>query len=103
MRRKAVKHENFFIAKVCDSESVQRASGPCRRLAMTLAAARPITARIKEMTAAQPLHAMLTFTDVGPARVFCFASRSRCCALDDGAAHALTSVRQHFLKLEAVF
>jgi hypothetical protein len=70
---------------------------------MTSVAARLITAQIEEMTAAQPLHAMLTFTDVGPARVFRFASQARCCALDDSASRSLTSVRQHFLKLEAVF
>jgi hypothetical protein len=70
---------------------------------MTSVAARPITARIEEITAAQSLHAMLTFADAGPARVFRFASRTRCRAFDDATARALTSLRQHFLKLEAVF
>jgi hypothetical protein len=55
------------------------------------------------MPAAQLLPAMLTFTDIDPARVFRFASRARCRVVDVSTARALTSVRQHFLKLEAVF
>jgi hypothetical protein len=45
----------------------------------------------------------LTFIDAGPARVFRFASRARCRVADQLASRALTSERQHFLKLEAVF
>ena len=55
------------------------------------------------MAAAQPLHAMLTFTDVGPARAFRITSRTHYRVVDDGAAHALMSRRQHFLKRDAVF
>jgi len=31
---KSVKHENFFIAKICDSESTHTAFRWCRRLAL---------------------------------------------------------------------
>jgi hypothetical protein len=55
------------------------------------------------MPAAQPLPAMLTFAGVDPARVFGFASRTLCRVVDDSTSRALTSERQHFLKLEAVF
>jgi hypothetical protein len=35
MRREAGEHENFFVAKNCDSESAQRAFGRLGRVAMT--------------------------------------------------------------------
>lgn len=103
MRRQAVKHENFFIAKMCDSESAQRLSGRCRHFATTSVADRSITARIEEMPAVQPLSAILTFADVDPARVFRVASRTRRRVVDRRAPRSLTSVRQRFLKLDAVF
>jgi hypothetical protein len=55
------------------------------------------------MPAARPLPAILTFADIDPARVFHFASRTRRRVLDVSTSRALTSVRQYFLKLEAVF
>jgi hypothetical protein len=44
MRRKAGGHENFLIAKIRDSESVQRAFQCCSRVAATRAAHRSIDA-----------------------------------------------------------
>jgi hypothetical protein len=55
------------------------------------------------MSAAQSLPAMLTFADVDPACVFRYACRTHRRVVDDSASRALTSVRQYFLKLEAVF
>jgi len=102
-RREAVKHENFFIAKICDSESTKRLSGRCRHFATTSLADRSITARIEEMPAVQPLPAILTFADIDSTCVFRFASRTRRHVVDRRARCALTSVRQRFLKLDAVF
>jgi hypothetical protein len=103
MRREAVKHENFFIAKICDSESTQRPSGRCRRLATTSVADRSIRSPIEEMPAVQPLPSILTFADIEPARVFRFASRTRRRVVERRVPCALTPVRQRFLKLDAVF
>ena len=55
------------------------------------------------MPAVQPLPAMLTFADVDRARVFRFASPARHRVVDISASRARASVRQYFLKLEAVF
>jgi hypothetical protein len=55
------------------------------------------------MPAAQSLPAMLTFADIDPARVFRFACRTHRRVVDDSASRVPTSVRQYFLKLEAVF
>jgi hypothetical protein len=103
MRREAVKHENFFIAKICDSESTQRPFGRLRLLSTTSLADRSIRTRIEEMPAVQPLPAILTFADVDPARVFRVTSRTRRRVVDRCAPRALTPVRQRFLKLEAAF
>jgi hypothetical protein len=103
MRHEAVNHENFFIAKICDSESAQRLSGRHQLFATSLVAYRSHNAWVTEMPAAQSLPAMLTFADIDPARVFRLASRTRRYVVDRRGSRALTSVRQYFLKLEAVF
>ncbi len=103
MRREAVKHENFFIAKICDSESTKRPSGRCRHFPTTSVADHSIRTPIEEMPAVQPLPAILTFADVDPARVFRFASRTRRHVADRRAPRALAPVRQRFLKLDAAF
>jgi hypothetical protein len=53
--------------------------------------------------AALLLSAILSFADIDPARVFRFASRTHRCGVDRRAPRVLASVRQPFLKLDAVF
>jgi hypothetical protein len=103
MRRQAVKHENFLIAKICDSESAQRLSGRHWRAAAVSCVYQTIGARAKEMPAVQSLPAMLIFADLARARVFRFVCRVGHRVVDVGTSRFLTSVRQYFLKLEAVF
>jgi hypothetical protein len=103
MRREAGQHENFFIAKNRDSESAQRAFSRYRRLAMTSAARRSRNARITKTPAAQAFHVMLTIAGVGFSRTIVIVVRMVCRVVDQRASRALTSVRQHFLKQDAVF
>jgi hypothetical protein len=59
MRREAVDHENFFIAKNRDSESAQRAFSRPRSVAMTSTARRSFNESMTEVPAAQWLLAIL--------------------------------------------
>ena len=70
---------------------------------MTPMARRSLMMRIAEIAAAQSLPAILTNGDAGPCCTFCIAAWGRCRVADQRASCALTSVRQHFLKREAVF
>jgi hypothetical protein len=70
MRREAGKHENFFIAKNRDSESVQRAFGCHGWVATASNAHRLFSARIMKMPAAQSLPAILTIDGIGFSRIF---------------------------------
>ena len=58
---------------------------------------------MKKMPAVWPLPAMLAFADVDRAHGFRFVCRARHRVVDVGTSRALASVRQYFLKLEAVF
>ena len=94
----------IFLLPKCATQSPRSAvPGDAGTSRPTSVADRSITARIEEMPAVQPLPARLTFADVDPERVFRFASRTRRRVVDRRAPRALTSVRQHFLKLDAVF
>jgi hypothetical protein len=65
MRREAVDHENFFVAKNRDSESTQRAFSRPRSVAMTSTPRRPFNESMTKMPAAQGLLAILTVAGVG--------------------------------------
>jgi hypothetical protein len=65
MRREAVDHENFFIAKNRDSESAQRAFSRPRSVATTSAVRRSFNESMTKMPAAQSLLAILTVGVVG--------------------------------------
>jgi hypothetical protein len=103
MRRDAGEHENIFIAKNRDSESAQRAFGRRRRLAMTSFARRSSNAWITKTPAPQALLAILTIDGVGFSRIIRIVARMVCRVVDKRAARAPTSLRQHFLKQDAVF
>jgi hypothetical protein len=103
MRREAGGHENFFIAKTCDSESVQRAFGRHRRGAMASFTHRSLNALISKTSAAQAFHASLAIAGIGFSRTIRIAARMVHRVAGECALHALTSARQHFLKRDAVF
>src|SRR4051812_19348656 len=52
---------------------------------------------------AQAFSSILTNVDVGRSETFCIAARTCRCVADRAASRALTSLRQHFLKRDAVF
>jgi hypothetical protein len=99
----AVKHENFFIAKNRDSESARARFYALKRLTITVAAHRARRATIEEMAAAQGFPVILTNADVGCSGVSRISISTHCIDIEDGAVCALTSLRQHFLKWDAVF
>jgi len=103
MRREAGGHENFFIAKSRDSESAQPASGLPRRMATTSAARRSFNARITKTPAAQAFPAIAAMNVSGFPRAVRIVARMVCHVVGERASRALTSVRQHFLKQDAVF
>jgi hypothetical protein len=102
-REKPVNDENFFIAKIRDSESATPRFGGCARLARASFAHRARHARIAETIAAQAFSANLTFADVGGADVSRMVISTHGIVVANNAARALVSLRQHFLKLDAVF
>jgi hypothetical protein len=103
MRREGGEHENFFIAKNRDSESAQRASGLPRRMAATSAARRSFNTWITKTPAAQVLPAISTIAGIGFPRAIRIVARMVFHVVGERASRALTSVRQHFLKQDAVF
>jgi hypothetical protein len=58
---------------------------------------------IEEMPAAQGFPAILTNADLGRSGVSRIAISTHCIVITSHAARALTSLRQHFLKWDAVF
>jgi hypothetical protein len=103
MRREAVDHENFFIAKSRDSESAQRASSRPRSVAMISAARRSFNESVTEMLAAQSLPAILAVGNVGFSRSSRAAARMHYDVADECAQQVCAWARQHFLKQDAVF
>jgi hypothetical protein len=59
--------------------------------------------RIEEMPAAQGFPAILTNADADAARVFRIDARAHRHVVQQRASRALSSLRQHFLKRDAVF
>jgi hypothetical protein len=103
VRACAVKHENFLIAKIRDSESARCASRAARRASARSIASIAQHVRIKEMPAAQGFPAILTFADLDAARTFCIDARMSRRSFARSARRARALLRQHFLKLDAVF
>jgi hypothetical protein len=99
----AVNQENIFIAKYRDSESAQRYFCASRRLRLAANAHRAHRTTIEEMAAAQGFPAILTNADVGAACVSRIAISTHCIVIAGRAACAVASLRQHFLKWDAVF
>ena len=73
---------------------MQRAGSKCHQAHRT---------RIQESAAAQAFPARLTNADVGGAGIFRIRFSRRRVVAANHAEHARVSVRQHFLKLDAVF
>jgi hypothetical protein len=103
MRREGGGHENIFIAKIRDSESVRRAFAHRRSVAMTSTRRRMHDARGKEKLAAQAFPAISTNACGGFSRIVRIVSSMYCGLIDDDASRALVASRQHFLKRDAVF
>jgi hypothetical protein len=103
MRREAGEHENFFIAKIRDSESAQRAFRRPRCCATTPRTHLSLNAGLTKTPATQALLAKLTTVDAGFARSIRAAVRMLYRVVDRRAPRAPTSLRQHFLKRDAVF
>jgi hypothetical protein len=98
-----VNDENFFVAKIRDSDSATHPSNAPSRLARSSSTHRIDHARVEESAAAQPLPANLTIADVGGAGVSRIVISTHCIAIDVHAACVGGFLRQHFLKRDAVF
>jgi hypothetical protein len=103
MRREAGKHENFFIAKIRDSESVQRAFTCLRSVVVTWIEQQSLHVQITKAPAAQAFPLILTIVDVAFSRATCVVVRTHCGGVDERALRAFIHARQHFLKRDAVF
>jgi hypothetical protein len=103
MKREAGEHENFFIAKNRDSESVPRAFDRRRRVATTPAARRSFNARITKTPAAQSLPAISTVARIGFPGAVRIVACMVCHVVGECTSRALTSPRQYFLKQDTVF
>jgi len=103
VRRRRRDHKNFFIAKNCDSESAPAAFSQHHRVATTSNMRRSLSVRIQKTSAAQALPSILTNADVGRCGTFCIDMRTCCGVAVGDASRAPGSLRQHFLKRDAVF
>jgi hypothetical protein len=103
MRREAASHENFFIAKKRDSESAQGALSLPGRIGTTSAACEAANASITKTPVAKAIPAISTNACIGFLRDVRITARMVCRAVDERASCVAASVRQHFLKPEAVF
>ena len=103
MRREAGGHENFFIAKSRDSESVQRAFGRPRRDSVTSIEPRSLNVQLTKTPVAQAFHAILTIAGVAFSRASRIVARMHCGVADRRASRGPIPARQHFLKRDAVF
>ena len=103
MRSPGIKHENFFIAKICDSESARSAFGSRRLVTMISLAPCAHDERITKSTAVQAFPAILTIDNVDLLCIFRIVHRARRDVVARKATHAFASPCQHFLKWEAVF
>jgi hypothetical protein len=99
----AVNHENIFVAKICDSESALRRFCASKRLALTPILHRAHRATVREIAATQGFPAIVENADLGGAHVSRIVISTHCAAIARDAACAVASLRQHFLKWDAVF
>src|SRR5258708_38559137 len=77
MRREAGEHENFFVAKIRDSESAPDAFHRHQCLAPTSRQHRSLNARLTKIPVAQAIPAILTFVCGGGwGPIFFFARRA---------------------------
>src|SRR4051812_39242644 len=103
MRREVSAHENFFIAKIRDSESAQSADAGVRRVAMSFARRRAHCRRISKTPVVQALPAILTFAGSSFSGIKRSAPKRLRGIAVEHALRALPLSRQHFLKRDAVF
>jgi hypothetical protein len=98
-----VNHENIFVAKTRDSESVRARFCTSKRLMISGCAHRARRERIEETTAGQGYPAILTNADAGCRGISRIAVSAHCIVIGDDVARAPAALRQHFLKWDAVF
>jgi hypothetical protein len=103
MGRKRLTHENFFIAKFCDSASAPRHFSVAPSTHGDDDRAPIDKMRIHEMPLMQGFPATLTNADVGGGCIFCIVARTRRRIARRRARRGGASLRQHFLKRDAVF
>jgi hypothetical protein len=103
LRREAGGHENFFVAKNRDSESVQRTFDRHRSVATTAIAPRSLNALIAKAPAAQALPAISTFACSAFSCVPHVVARMHFDVAVQRALRVLAQARQHFLKRDTVF
>ncbi|THD71657.1 MAG: hypothetical protein E7813_05085 [Bradyrhizobium sp.] len=103
MTREAGERENFFIAKIHDSESAQRVFDPHRYGAMMSRARHRSIVQITKTSVAQAFSAFLIIAGAGFWRVVGSVMRMRCCVVDRCASCAPALSRKYFLKQDAVF
>src|SRR4051794_19577380 len=103
MRREGAARENFFIAKIRDSESARHAFVFGGRVATKRSRRCARAAPISRASAAQAFPAILTIGDVEFSGTICIASNKSLRIAIERAARAPTSGRQHFLKRDTVF
>src|ERR1700755_440146 len=99
----AVNQENILVAKSRDSESARACFFASRLLTLAPGFHRARRALIEETAAAQGFPAISTNADAGDASVSRIAISTHCIVIAGHVACALTSLRQHFLKWDAVF
>jgi hypothetical protein len=102
-RSSAVNHKNILVAKVRDSESVRRRLCASKRLTIIIGLRHAHRTMMQETAAAQGFPLILTNADAEGCGVSRIAISTHCNVIRDNAARALTSLRQHFLKWDAVF
>jgi hypothetical protein len=102
-RGTAVNDENFFLAKMRDSESTTTRPQALARLTPPSLAPDAHQTRIEEIAAAQAFPANLTNADAGGVGIFRIAISTHWLVIAASAACALVMVHQHFLKQDAVF
>ena len=103
MRRDAGGHENFLIAKNCDSESTRRALRRCSRLTTAAEMLRSHHASNTQRPSAIGFAAILTNASAGNPRTIRIAASMHRGSAVRRAPRALSPARQHFLKPDTVF
>jgi len=103
IKRGGVVHENFFVAKIPDSESSQSAFHLSLPITTAARAHRSHADRIQKRPAAQAFLALLLRERVDLLRALRIIVEADRCVVVTCASRARAFACQHFLKLEAVF